>query len=189
MEAHPEVHVVGGAIREFNDEGTISRVKEMPMTQEAIKDYVKLRNPLNPMTVMYRKDAILEAGNYALLEKMARKIPIFPKVKNERSMIYIENLCECLRRMIETGYEGIFCPQNEAYVITSEMVAQIRRSYGKRPVLMPGFGWLIRILAGKINLFAKVFGTLTYDKEMSQDAKLGAYNIIDFGEGINASKH
>ena len=128
-------------------------------------------------------------GNYALLEKMARKIPIFPKVKNERSMIYIENLCECLRRMIETGYEGIFCPQNEAYVNTSEMVAQIRRSYGKRPVLMPGFGWLIRILAGKVNLFAKVFGTLTYDKEMSQDAKLGAYNIIDFGEGINASKH
>lgn len=64
MEAHPEVHVVGGAIREFNDEGTISRVKEMPMTQEAIEDYVKLRNPLNHMTVMYRKDAILEAGNY-----------------------------------------------------------------------------------------------------------------------------
>lgn len=33
MEAHPEVDVVGGAIREFNDEGTIDRVKNMPKTQ------------------------------------------------------------------------------------------------------------------------------------------------------------
>jgi glycosyltransferase involved in cell wall biosynthesis len=64
MEAHPEVDVVGGAIREFNDEGTIDRVKNMPKTQEAILEYVKVRNPLNHMTVMYRKDSILKAGNY-----------------------------------------------------------------------------------------------------------------------------
>ena len=59
MEAHPEVDVVGGAIREFNDEGTIDRVKNMPKTQEEILEYVKVRNPLNHMTVMYRKDSIL----------------------------------------------------------------------------------------------------------------------------------
>ena len=64
MEAHPEVDVVGGAIREFNDEGTIDRVKNMPKTQEEILEYVKVRNPLNHMTVMYRKDSILKAGNY-----------------------------------------------------------------------------------------------------------------------------
>ncbi len=62
--AHPEVDVVGGAIREFNDEGTIDRVKNMPKTQEEILEYVKVRNPLNHMTVMYRKDSILKAGNY-----------------------------------------------------------------------------------------------------------------------------
>lgn len=56
--------VVGGAIREFNDEGTIDRVKNMPKTQEEILEYVKVRNPLNHMTVMYRKDSILKAGNY-----------------------------------------------------------------------------------------------------------------------------
>ena len=60
MEAHPEVDVVGGAIREFNDEGTIDRVKNMPKTQEEILEYVKVRNPLNHMTVMYRKDSILK---------------------------------------------------------------------------------------------------------------------------------
>ena len=64
MEAHPEVHVLGGAIREFNDEGTTDRVKLMPKTQEEILAYVKNRNPLNHMTVMFRKSAILEVGNY-----------------------------------------------------------------------------------------------------------------------------
>ena len=64
MEAHPKVHVLGGSIREFNDEGTIDRVKYMPLTQEEIYRYAKLRNPLNHMTVMYRRSAILEIGNY-----------------------------------------------------------------------------------------------------------------------------
>ena len=66
MEAHPQVHVLGGAIREFNDEGTTDRVKLMPKTQEEILSYVKNRNPLNHMTVMFRRSAILEVGNYQL---------------------------------------------------------------------------------------------------------------------------
>ena len=64
MQMHPEVHVLGGAIREFNDEGTTDRVKYMPQTQEEILNYVKNRNPLNHMTVMFRRSAILEVGNY-----------------------------------------------------------------------------------------------------------------------------
>lgn len=64
MEEHPEVHVLGGSIREFNDEGTTNRVKYMPKTQDEILNYVKNRNPLNHMTVMFRRSAILKAGNY-----------------------------------------------------------------------------------------------------------------------------
>lgn len=64
MQEHPEVDVVGGFIREFNDEGTIDRVKKMPLSQQEILEYVKFRNPLNHMTVMYRRDAVLKAGNY-----------------------------------------------------------------------------------------------------------------------------
>lgn len=64
MESHPEVHVLGGAIREFNDEGTTDRVKLMPKTQEEVLSYAKNRNPLNHMTVMFRRSAILEVGNY-----------------------------------------------------------------------------------------------------------------------------
>lgn len=38
-------------------------------------------------------------GNYPILAKIAKKIPIFPKVKNRRSMLYVGNLVEFVRRI------------------------------------------------------------------------------------------
>lgn len=128
-------------------------------------------------------------GNYRLLEKLATKIPFFPKSSNERSMLYIDNMSEFLRLAISNQATGIFCPQNKEYVNTSVMVELIRKSYGKAGVTIPGFGWLLNILAGKISLFAKVFGTLTYEKEMSVYESIGDYQIVDLGESINGSKH
>lgn len=128
-------------------------------------------------------------GNYRSLEKLAKKVPIFPKTKNERSMLYIENLNEFLYRVMDKRVAGTFCPQNKEYVNTSNMVATIWKSYEKKGVIIPGFGWLLSILAGKVSVFAKVCGTLTYDKEMSIYEELGDYQIIEFGESIYGSKH
>ena len=105
------------------------------------------------------------------------------------NMLYIDNLSEFLRLAMENEATGIYCPQNEEFVNTSDMVAAIRKSYGKAGVTIPGFGWLLDIFAGKISLFAKVFGTLTYDKKMSVYEKIGNYQIVDFGESIDGSKH
>ena len=128
-------------------------------------------------------------GNYRLLEKLAVKVPFFPKTSNERSMLYIDNLNEFFRLVMEKNVGGIFCPQNAEYVNTSDMVATIRKSYGKRGVTIPGFGWLLNLFAGKISLFSKVFGTLTYEKEMSVYDAVGNYQIVNFEESIHGSKH
>jgi UDP-glucose 4-epimerase len=128
-------------------------------------------------------------GNYRLLEKLAVKIPFFPKTNNERSMLYIDNLNEFFRLVMEKNAGGIFCPQNAEFVNTSDMVEVIRKSYGKCGVTIPGFGWLLNLLAGKISLFAKVFGTLTYEKEMSVYEEVGNYQIVNFEESIHGSKH
>ena len=128
-------------------------------------------------------------GNYRLLEKLAIKVPFFPKTKNERSMLYIDNLNEFFRLVMEKEIGGIFCPQNAEYVNTSDMVAAIRKSYGKSGVTIPGFGWMLDLFAGKISLFAKVFGTLTYEKEMSVYEAVGNYQIVNFKESIHGSKH
>ena len=64
MNAHPEISACGGEIAEFEKEGTVIRVKHMPETPEAIRRYGKIRNPLNHMTVMFRKEAVEHAGGY-----------------------------------------------------------------------------------------------------------------------------
>jgi len=128
-------------------------------------------------------------GNYRLLEKLARKIPFFPKTNNERSMLYIDNLSEFLRRAMELEASGVYFPQNAEYVNTSDMVEHIRKSYDKWGITVPGFGWLLNILAKRISLFAKVFGTLTYDRQMSVYGNIGDYQIVNFGESIDGSKH
>ena len=59
------VDIVGSNILEFdgNIDNIISR-RDVPSTFEAIKEYAKKRNPFNHMTVMYKKAAVLKAGNY-----------------------------------------------------------------------------------------------------------------------------
>ena len=64
MMQHPETVVCGGWLREFNDASTYSRVKQMPEHEAEIRRYARFRNPLNHMTVMFRRSAVLQAGNY-----------------------------------------------------------------------------------------------------------------------------
>ncbi|EGP5490170.1 NAD-dependent epimerase/dehydratase family protein, partial [Enterococcus faecium] len=50
-------------------------------------------------------------GNYQQLVKLANKLPVFPDVKNERSMLYIENLCSFIKLIVDNEEKGIFFPQ------------------------------------------------------------------------------
>ena len=106
-------------------------------------------------------------GNYPTLAKMARKLPLFPYVKNQRSMLYVENLCEFVRLMIENGESGTFWPQNAEYSNTSEMVALIAEAHGKRVRLVKGFGWALRLLSPFTGLVNKAFGSMCYETELS----------------------
>lgn len=51
-------------------------------------------------------------GNYPRLARMALKLPFFPAVENQRIMIYIDNLSEFIRLLIEHGVGGLYYPQN-----------------------------------------------------------------------------
>ncbi len=64
MRAHPEISAVGGYIEEFFEDSDVRRVKTMPVNPKDILRYARYRNPLNHMTVMFRRSAVLAAGNY-----------------------------------------------------------------------------------------------------------------------------
>lgn len=106
-------------------------------------------------------------GNYPRLSALARSLPVFPKVHNERSMLYIGTLCVFVQRLLESGQGGLYFPQNRAYVNTADMVRRIAACHGKKLPLIPGFGWLIGAAAKRVGVAGKVFGTLTYDQRMS----------------------
>ena len=65
MLTHKNVSAVGGYIGEFeNDINEELRVKTMPCNYDDLLKYAQFRNPLNHMTVCFRKKDILEVGNY-----------------------------------------------------------------------------------------------------------------------------
>lgn len=100
-------------------------------------------------------------GNYQRLRKFALGFPVFPDLKNQRSMIYIGNLCEFVKMMIDTVASGVFCPQNSEYVCTSDMVKLIADNNGKKIKKIRIFNPFIRVLP--LSVVNKVFGNLTYE--------------------------
>lgn len=107
-------------------------------------------------------------GNYQLLEKAALKLPVFPKIQNERSMLFIDNLCAYVKAVIKGSLSGIHFPQNPEYTCTSEMVQQIAQVHGRNIRMTKVFNTLLRLLSGKVKVVDKVFGGLVYDKDMSR---------------------
>ena len=125
-------------------------------------------------------------GNYPVLAKLARKMPVFPKVNNQRSMLYIGNLMEFVRLMVENEEQGIFWPQNDEYSNTTELVKLNANAHGKKILTVPGFTWALKILSHVTGLVNKAFGSLSYDKEMSvykQD-----YCKVSLAESIAATE-
>lgn len=100
-------------------------------------------------------------GNYQRLRTLALKTPIFPAVKNRRSMIFIDNLCDYIEWVIREDITGIRMPQNQNYVCTSEMVRLIARQHGKKILFVKVPQFLIQ--AVPISMVKKVFGSLICD--------------------------
>ena len=108
-------------------------------------------------------------GNYQMLSKLAKKLPVFPDIKNERSMLYIGNLCYFIKECINKANSGIYFPQNEEYVSTSKMVQEIAKANGKNihlTKLLNPFIFILSKFPGKIGgMCNKAFGNMSYEKK------------------------
>src|SRR5699024_742732 len=101
--------------------------------------------------------------------------------------IYIDNLSEFLRLMIKNEEQGLFFPQNEKYVCTSNMVKIIAEVHHKNIHLIKLFNPVLYMMVHyKVNIVNKVFGSLVYDQEMSRYKE--DYNVNGFKESIVATE-
>ena len=64
-----DLSICGGYIAEFEDDvDRIVSIRKVPCTHEAISKWAKRRNPMNHMTVMFKKSSVISAGGYKKMD-------------------------------------------------------------------------------------------------------------------------
>ena len=121
-------------------------------------------------------------GNFPKLLKLAKYAFIFPDINNRRSMIYIDNFCECVRQIIDETKGGIFFPQNGEYVSTKDVIIKARKIAGHGTLILPCPRFICNLL-GKSQTFNKAFGSKIYARDLS-NIKNGKYIPKDFMNGL-----
>ena len=65
LKENPEIDILGTDIAEFvGDVNNIYSHRRLPTKIEEIKKIAKIKNPMNHVTVVFKKSAVLKAGNY-----------------------------------------------------------------------------------------------------------------------------
>lgn len=94
MKENPDVDVVGSFITEFeNNPNIIESTKAVPITHEQIFNFGKWRSPMNNMTIIYKKNKVLEVGGYNSFN-FGEDYLLFVKMLINGSKFY--NIEECL---------------------------------------------------------------------------------------------
>ncbi len=102
----PTLDVLGGYIAEFTTTPKeLESVREVPLNQKDIYQYQRKRDALNHVTVMFKKESVLKAGNYkdALLMEdsllWANMIRVHARMKNiEDILVYVRTGEDMLKR-------------------------------------------------------------------------------------------
>jgi glycosyltransferase involved in cell wall biosynthesis len=128
----PELTIVGSNIDEFYDspESIVGR-RIVPETNEKIRDFSKRRNPFNHMTVMFKKDAVLEVGNYQ------------PMMGFEDYYLWV--------RLLRAGFKGKNIQESLVYARTGEDM------YARRG----GKNYFVNGLKGRKAIYRSGLGSLT----------------------------
>lgn len=134
--------------------------------------------------IVYGKDC---PGNYNLLRKLTLSIRIIPKINNMKSMIYIDNLCELVKQLIEKKIRGVFMPQNSDIVSTSKLSCSIAENNNKRVVEFAFIAPFVYAASLIVPQIKKAFGNEFYDLKLSDSIPV-KYNIIDFEESVKLTE-
>lgn len=123
-------------------------------------------------------------GNFQTVIRLVRRLPLFPRIENRRSMIYIDHLCAFLKLCVDEDLAGIYLPQNAETVCTADMAALMAKCLGKKLYFSGLFGRMVGLLRPFMSLLQKAFGTLVYEGTEDFDFR---YAVTDFAESIRQS--
>lgn len=121
-------------------------------------------------------------GNYNRLRKVVLTLRFVPLIKNRKSMIYIENLCEFVFQLWRTRLEGIFLPQDLPIRSTFDMCVYIAEANDSRLIKLSCFNFLIKFISIFSRKLRVSFGNEHY-AEMASKMDF-EYTLTGFRESI-----
>lgn len=104
-------------------------------------------------------------GNFKKLVKLSKVSKIFPDVNNFRSTLFIYNLTEFIKLIIDKNSRGIFFPQNKEYTSTTNIVRIVSGTKKKKIFFTSRFNPLINKLFW-FTPINKMFGNFYYDSNL-----------------------
>lgn len=126
-------------------------------------------------------------GNYNTISMIAKKTPVFPTYKNRKSMIYIDNLCEFVRLVIDEQLGGILTPQNKELVSTADLVREIAKANNKKIWFTSLFNWGIKPACRLTRVVRRAFADDCYMRNLS-DYWSYKYCVVNFEESIRRTE-
>lgn len=106
-------------------------------------------------------------GNFLRLGWLATKAPVFPAWHNKRSMLYIDNLAEFVKQIIDRELGGTFFPQNKELTDTVEVVRYFAQKYHKKIWISRVFNPFVWLGSFFLKPIPKMFSDSYYVPEMS----------------------
>lgn len=123
-------------------------------------------------------------GNFQTVVKLVEKLPVFPAVHNERSLIYIDNLSSFVKMTVDKELSGTYFPRNkenaDIYVMTQEIAKALNKKIYMSVIL--GFG--VSVTKNLFGVTSKAFGDKVYinTEEFNYD-----YCVVSFKDSIKKS--
>ena len=124
-------------------------------------------------------------GNYIyLFRKLAKLLFVCPYAYTniKQSMLYIDNLSELIRLVIENNSGGIYMPQDDYIPNTVDIITAIRKTIGKKTLNSKLLGKCVALFS-KISIVNKIYGGVCYEETISNHFD-NKYQIVPFEKGI-----
>lgn len=120
-------------------------------------------------------------GEIAKLARIAKHIPIFPKLECRKSIIHQHNLIELIKQIIDTKRQGIVCPQDREVLSVSQLYSRMARNCGKKVYLIPGLKGLLSPLSRLVDPIKTICSDMSYTTENSiiEGLEYQIYSIDD----------
>lgn len=126
-------------------------------------------------------------GNYSALSKLAKKIPIFPKINNRRSLLYIDHLSDIVKHLLSNKNSGLFLVKNTEDISTLDMANEIALNNGKKLYKSYILGVFVRNFGNFLMISRKMFGNLYYE-DRNCNIENFKYRKLSFKESITLSE-